>query len=45
MIICLKTYYNKHILITGGTGTFGNKITEILLSKFNPKRVIIFSKR
>lgn len=38
------TYDNKDILITGGTGTFGNQITEILLSKFNPKRVIIFSR-
>lgn len=35
---------NKIILITGGTGTFGHKITEILLTKYNPKKVIIFSR-
>lgn len=35
---------NKVILITGGTGSFGNKITQILLEKYNPKKVIIFSR-
>jgi len=35
---------NNIILITGGTGTFGHKITEILLTKYNPKKVIIFSR-
>lgn len=35
---------DKVILITGGTGTFGNKITEILLNKYNPKKLIIFSR-
>ncbi len=35
---------NKVILITGGTGTFGNKITEILLNNYTPKKLIIFSR-
>jgi UDP-N-acetylglucosamine 4,6-dehydratase len=35
---------NKNILITGGTGTFGHEITEILLKKYNPNKVIIFSR-
>jgi len=35
---------NKVIFITGGTGTFGNKITEILLNNYNPKKIIIFSR-
>ncbi len=35
---------NNTILITGGTGTFGHKITEILLTKYTPKKVIIFSR-
>ena len=35
---------DKIILITGGTGTFGHKITDILLNKYNPKKVIIFSR-
>lgn len=35
---------NKTILITGGTGSFGNKITEILLKEYNPKAIRIFSR-
>lgn len=34
----------KNILITGGTGSFGNKITEILFKNFSPKKIIIFSR-
>lgn len=34
----------KSILITGGTGSFGKKCTEIILEKYNPKRLIIFSR-
>lgn len=32
------------ILITGGTGSFGKKCTEILLRTHKPKRLIIFSR-
>ena len=32
---------NKTILVTGGTGSFGNKFVEIAL-KFSPKKIIIF---
>ena len=35
---------NKNILITGGTGSFGKKCTEIILEKYQPKRLIIFSR-
>jgi len=35
---------NKVILITGGTGSFGKKCTEIILKKYKPKKVIIFSR-
>lgn len=35
---------NKVILITGGTGSFGKKFTQILLAEKNPKKVIIFSR-
>ena len=35
---------NKTILITGGTGSFGNTIVETLLTSTNPKRIIIFSR-
>ena len=35
---------DKNILITGGTGSFGKKITEIILKKYKPRRLIIFSR-
>ncbi len=35
---------NKIILITGGTGTLGNKLTEIILKDYKPKTIIIFSR-
>ncbi|MCP4650682.1 MAG: UDP-N-acetylglucosamine 4,6-dehydratase (inverting) [PVC group bacterium] len=34
----------KTILITGGTGSFGKKCTEIILNKYKPKKLIIFSR-
>jgi len=34
----------KTILITGGTGSFGKKFTEIVLKKYKPKKLIIFSR-
>lgn len=34
----------KNILITGGTGSFGNKMTETLLRHFKPNRIIIYSR-
>jgi len=34
----------KTILITGGTGSFGKKFTEILFSRYKPKKVIILSR-
>jgi UDP-N-acetylglucosamine 4,6-dehydratase len=35
---------NKNILITGGTGSFGKKATEIILKEYTPRRLIIFSR-
>jgi UDP-N-acetylglucosamine 4,6-dehydratase (inverting) len=37
-------FNNKVILITGGTGSFGQKFTEVLLKEYNPKKIIIFSR-
>jgi UDP-N-acetylglucosamine 4,6-dehydratase (inverting) len=37
-------FKNSSILITGGTGSFGHKFTELTLKKYNPKRLIIFSR-
>lgn len=35
---------NKTILITGGTGSFGNKFTQMTLKYQKPKKLIIFSR-
>ncbi|MFO6421856.1 UDP-N-acetylglucosamine 4,6-dehydratase (inverting) [Motilimonas sp. KMU-193] len=37
-------FNNKNILITGGTGSFGKQFIEILLSKYQPKKVIVYSR-
>jgi len=37
-------FNNKNILITGGTGSFGKKYTKILLEKYKPNKIIIFSR-
>ncbi|MEC8830898.1 MAG: UDP-N-acetylglucosamine 4,6-dehydratase (inverting) [Bacteroidota bacterium] len=35
---------NKSILITGGTGSFGKKFIEIVLKKYKPKEIIVYSR-
>ena len=35
---------NSTILITGGTGSFGNRFIERILSEYNPKKIIIYSR-
>jgi len=35
---------NKIILVTGGTGSLGKKFTKLTLEKYNPKKIIIFSR-
>jgi len=37
-------FNDKSILITGGTGSFGKKCTEIILKKYRPKKIIIYSR-
>ncbi|GIK55384.1 MAG: UDP-N-acetylglucosamine 4,6-dehydratase (inverting) [Chloroflexi bacterium] len=32
------------VLITGGTGSFGKKFTEVMLQEYHPKKLIIFSR-
>jgi UDP-N-acetylglucosamine 4,6-dehydratase (inverting) len=34
----------KSILITGGTGSFGNKFIPMTIEKYNPKTIIIYSR-
>lgn len=35
---------NASILITGGTGSFGNIFVPMTLAKYNPKRLVIYSR-
>ena len=35
---------NSSILITGGTGSFGHSFASLTLKKYNPKRLVIFSR-
>lgn len=35
---------DKTILITGGTGSFGNHFTEYVLQHYKPKKIIIYSR-
>lgn len=35
---------NSSILVTGGTGSFGHTFIPMTLAKYNPKKVIIFSR-
>ncbi len=37
-------FNGKNILITGGTGSFGKKFTEILLKNYKPNKIIIYSR-
>ncbi len=39
-----KMLKNKTILITGGTGTFGHGFVPMTLERYNPKKIIIFSR-
>jgi len=35
---------NKTILVTGGTGSFGQAFVKTLLEKYQPKKIIVFSR-
>lgn len=34
----------KSVLVTGGTGSFGRKLVEIVLREYRPKRLVVFSR-
>ncbi len=40
----LLNWSESVVLITGGSGSFGKKFTEILLRKYHPMKLIIFSR-
>lgn len=35
---------NKNILITGGTGSFGQRMVRTLLDRYKPARIVVFSR-
>lgn len=37
-------FNDKVILVTGGTGSFGHQFVEMTLAKYNPKKIIIYSR-
>lgn len=37
-------FNDKTVLITGGTGSFGNYFTQYLLKNYKPKKIIIYSR-
>src|SRR5262245_5380286 len=38
------TLSNKSILVTGGTGSFGNAFVRTVLDSHNPRKVVVFSR-
>ena len=41
---CKDIFSGKVIMIIGGTGSFGHKFTEIVLQRYKPRKLIIFSR-
>ena len=37
-------FRNQSILVTGGTGSFGKYFVKTVLEKYNPKKIIIYSR-
>ena len=37
-------FNNKIIFISGGTGSFGNRFIDIVVKKYKPKKIIIYSR-
>ena len=37
-------FTGRSIMVTGGTGSFGKKFITMLLNKYNPERVIVYSR-
>lgn len=35
---------NKNILVTGGTGSFGKKFVSVMMEKYHPRRLIVYSR-
>ncbi|NQT90366.1 MAG: UDP-N-acetylglucosamine 4,6-dehydratase (inverting) [Candidatus Omnitrophica bacterium] len=39
-----EIFKNKTVLVTGGTGSFGQKFAEVALKRYKPKKLIVFSR-
>lgn len=37
-------FNDKAILITGGTGSFGKQLVRTLLNRYQPRKIIIYSR-
>jgi UDP-N-acetylglucosamine 4,6-dehydratase/5-epimerase len=37
-------FFNSSILVTGGTGSFGHTFIPMTLAKYNPKKIIVYSR-
>jgi UDP-N-acetylglucosamine 4,6-dehydratase/5-epimerase len=37
-------FSKKNILVTGGTGSFGKKFIEVIIEKYQPQKVIVYSR-
>ena len=37
-------FNGKVILVTGGTGAFGQKFLETVLQRYQPRKIIVFSR-
>jgi UDP-N-acetylglucosamine 4,6-dehydratase len=42
--VVISILEGSSILITGGTGSFGKAFVELLLEKYNPRRIVIYSR-
>jgi UDP-N-acetylglucosamine 4,6-dehydratase len=43
-LIILFDWKSASVLVTGGTGSFGKKIAEIMLAEYSPRKLIIYSR-
>ncbi len=40
----MMDWSNQVVLVTGGTGSFGKKFIQVMLSEYHPRKIIVFSR-
>ena len=40
----MSQFKNKTLMITGGTGSFGKAFTRYVLTHYDPRKIIIYSR-